>query len=123
MRKTNTLRLFGWTCFFLVLIAVSAFVIGNKFSANASSEANNDQQRTNSDSAVTNLAFDGITMSVVGAHQEGEYFQVDVCFSLPDNRDWLLTSRPEDAVLNVNGQAYTISEEGVLDLKFASDGA
>jgi hypothetical protein len=32
MRKTNTLRLFGWTCFFLVLIAVSAFVIGNKFS-------------------------------------------------------------------------------------------
>ena len=123
MRKTNTLRLFGWTCFFLVLIAVSAFVIGNKFSANASSEANNDQQRTNSDSAVTNLAFDGITMSMAGAHQEGEYFQVDVCFSLPDNRDWLLTSRPEDAVLNVNGQAYTISEEGVLDLKFASDGA
>jgi len=61
-------------------------------------------------------------MSVDGAHQEGEYFQIDVCFSLPDDRDWLLTSRPDDAVLNVDGQAYTVREEGVLDLKFASDG-
>lgn len=122
MLKTNTSKLFGWTFFFLVLIAVSAFAIGSKFSANASSEANYDQQRTNSDSTVTKLAFDGITMSVAGAHQEGEYFQVDVCFSLPDDRDWLLTSRPEDAVLNVDGQTYNTREEGVLDIKFASDG-
>lgn len=123
MLKTNRSRLFGWTFFFLVLIAISTFANGNNFSADASSEAKNDQQRSNSDSTVTKLAFDGITMSVAGAHQEDEYFQVDVCFSLPDNRDWLLTSRPEDAILNVNGQAYTISEEGVLDLRFASDGA
>ncbi len=123
MLKTNTSRLFGWTFFFLVLITVSTFAIGYNFSADASSEANTDQQRTSSDSTVTELAFDGITMSMAGAHQEGEYFEVDVCFSLPDNRDWLLTSRPDDAVLNVNGQEYAISEEGVLDLRFASDGA
>ena len=123
MLKTNTSRLFGWTFFFLVLVALSVLAIGNKFSVKASNEENNNQQHTNVDSAVTKLAFDGVTMSVDGAHQEGEYFQIDMCFSLPNDRDWLLTSRPEDAVLHVNGQAYTIREEGVLDVKFASDGA
>lgn len=123
MRKTTSSRLFGWTFFFLVLIGLSAFVAGKLFSASAAKGDNSSQQQTISDSAVTKLSLDGITMSVTGAHQEGEYFQIDVCFSLPDDRDWLLTSRPDDAVLNVNGQTYTVREEGVLDLKFTSDGA
>jgi len=122
MLKTNTSRLFGWTFFFLALVALFIFVIGNKFSATASNEEDGGQEQTNLDSTVTKLAFDGVTMSVAGAHQTGEYFQIDVCFSLPDDRDWLLTSRPDDAVLNVNGQTYTITEEGVLDLKFGSNG-
>ncbi|MBV6400941.1 MAG: hypothetical protein CNIPEHKO_01236 [Anaerolineales bacterium] len=122
MLKTNISRLFGWTIFFLALIGVSAFVTGKLFSVSANTGENKDQQRTNPDSPVTKLAFDGVTMSVAGAHQEGEYFQTDICFSLPDDRDWLLTSRPDDAVLNVNGQIYTVSEEGVLDIRVASDG-
>ena len=71
MIKTNTSRLLGWTFFFLALVALSVLVVGNKFSAKASNEENNNQQHTNVDSAVTKLAFDGVTMSVAGAHQEG----------------------------------------------------
>lgn len=120
MLKNNILRptaLIGWTLFFLLLIAVLTFVIGSKFTANASSE-----EGVNSSPSVRELAINDVTMSVVGAHQEGEYFQIDVCYSLPDNRDWILTSRPDDALLKVNEQSYTIREEGVLDLKFNSDG-
>lgn len=122
MQKDTLSKLFGWASFFLALTTLFVLAVGNRFLAIAGNEENNGQQQTDLDSTVTKLTIDGITMSVVDAHQEGEYFQIDVCFSLPDDRDWLLTSRPDDAVLNVNGQAYTISEEGVLDLRFASDG-
>jgi hypothetical protein len=122
MRKTTLLRFFGRTFFFLALIGLSAFVVGNSLSASASEKQLNEQQQTYSDVPVTKLAFNGVAMVVSGAHQEGEYFQIDICFSLPDDRDWLLTSRPDDAVLNVNGQIYTVSEEGVLDVRIASDG-
>ena len=115
-------RLIGWTLLFLFLVALSTFIIGNKFAATAGYGEGVNLQQGNSAPTVTKLAIDGITMSIADVHQEGEYFQVDVCFSLPDDRDWLLTSRPEDAVLNVNGQTYTIREEGVLDFKFTSDG-
>ena len=120
MLKNNVSRhaaLIGWALFFLLLIALSAFVVGGRFAADAS-----DGEGVGINSSVTELAINDIIMSVVGAHQEGEYFQVDVCYSLPDDRDWGLTSRPEDAVLRVDGRSYTIREEGVLDLKFSSDG-
>ncbi len=120
MLKNNISRhtaLIGWTLFFLLLIALSAFVVGSKFIANASSGKD-----VNSSLSVRDMAINDIAMSVVSAHQEGEYFQMDVCYSLPDDRDWILTSRPDDAVLRVDGQSYTIREEGVLDLKFNSDG-
>jgi hypothetical protein len=123
MRNTTLPRFFGWTFFFLVLTGLSALVVGNLNSASANEVQSNEQQQIYSDASVTKLAFDGVAMSISGAHQEGEYLQIDVCFSLPDDRDWLLTSRPNDAVLNVNGQIYMVSEEGVLDLKIASDGA
>lgn len=119
MLKNNISKpvaLVGWTIFFLLSIAVSVFVAGSKFTAEASDGGGNP------DYSVTSLAINDISMSVAGAHQEGEYFQVDVCYSLPDNRDWILTSRPEDAVLRVDGQSYTIREEGILDLKSNSDG-
>ena len=120
MLKNNISRhtaLIGWTLFFLLLIALSAFVVGSKFIANASNG-----EDINSNPSVKELAINDVNMSIVNAHQEGEYFQVDVCYSLPDDRDWILTSRPDDAVLRVDGQSYTIREEGVLDLKFNSDG-
>jgi hypothetical protein len=119
MLKNNisrTTALAGWSIFFL-LIALSTFVIGGRFTADAS-----DMEDAALNPSVTELKIKDITMSVVGAHQEGDYFQVDVCYSLPDDRDWLLTSRPEDAVLRVHGQAYTLREEGVLELKYNSDG-
>jgi hypothetical protein len=119
MLKNNSSRnvtLIGWTCFFLLLIALSTFVVGSKFIANASNGEGDESL------SVRELTINDIAISVVGTHQEGEYFQVDVCYSLPDDRDWILTSRPDDAVLRVDGQPYTIREEGVSDLKFNSDG-
>lgn len=115
MLKNNISRpaaLVGWTVFFFL----SIFVAGSKFTAEARDGG------VKLGASVTNLAINDITMSVAGAHQKGEYFQVDVCYSLPDNRDWILTSRPEDAVLRVDGQSYAIREEGMLDLKTNSDG-
>jgi len=120
MLKNNISRyaaLIGWALFFLLLIALSAFVVGSKFIVNASNG-----EDVNSNPSVKELAINDVTMSIVNAHQEGEYFQVDVCYSLPDDRDWILTSHPDDAVLRVDSQSYTIREEGVLDLKFNSDG-
>lgn len=122
MQKNNLSRLLGWTTFFLLLVALFTFVSSRLSIASADSEWGNNQQQAISDVSVTELTFDGVTMYVSDAHQEGEHFQIDVCFSLPDDRDWLLTSRPDDAVLDVNGETYNVSEEGVQDIKFASDG-
>lgn len=121
MKKNNLSRLLGWTMFFLLLVALFTFVSSTLSIANAGTAGSNNQQQAISDVSVTELTFDGVTMYVSDAHQEDEHFQVDVCFSLPDDRDWLLTSRPDDAVLNVNGHTYTVREEGVLDIKSASD--
>lgn len=120
MLKNNISKpvaLIGWTIFFLLLIALSTFVAGRRFIASA-----NDVEDVNPDVSVRELTINDITISVVSAHQEGEYFQVDVCYSLPDDRDWGLASRPEDAILKVNGKSFTIREEGLLDVKFNSDG-
>lgn len=122
MQKTNSLKLLGWGIFFLAVSALFAFVIGNSLIANASQQESSNQQQGIPNSHVTKLTFDKITMYVSDAYQEGKYFQVNVCFSLPDDRDWLITSHPNDATLNVNNQTYTVIEEGVLDIKPASDG-
>lgn len=125
MLKTNIprlSRLIGWTLAFLFLIALFAFALGFQFTANAGTQKNVNLNQNNLNPSLTKSTINDVAMSIVDTHQEGEYFQVDVCYSLPDNRDWLLTSRPEDAVLKVNGKSYTIREEGLLDLKFNSDG-
>jgi hypothetical protein len=121
MKKNNLSRLLGWSMFFLLLVALFTFVSSTLSIANAGTDGSDNQQQATSNASVTELAFDGVTMYVSGAHQEGEHFQVDVCFSLPDERDWLLTSRQHDAILNVNGRAHTVIEEGILDIKFNSD--
>lgn len=115
-------RLVGWTFAFLFLIALFAFALGFQFTANAGAQENVNLNQNNLDPSLTKSTINDVAMSIVDTHQEGEYFQVDVCYSLPDNRDWILTSRPDDAVLKVEGRAYTIREEGLLDLKFNSEG-
>lgn len=125
MVKRSILRhkmLIGWTFFFLFLLGVFAFVIGSNFTAKASEAENLVSNQADLVPFIAPVTISDIKMSVIDMHQEGKYFQVDVCHSLPDDRDWGLTSRPDDAVLTVEGQPYAIWEEGLLDLKFNSDG-
>lgn len=51
-------------------------------------------------------------MEVKGAAHFNDYFRVSVCFNVPDNRDWNISLKPLDAVLEVNGQEYRVAQEG-----------
>ncbi len=68
------------------------------------------------------ITINDVTMKFLGAHWEGNYLQVDICYTLPDDRDWLLTDRPADATLVVADLSMDLVEEGTLDWKFAEDG-
>jgi len=63
-----------------------------------------------------------VKMEMGGAHQEGELFRVEVCYSVPDERDWTITRRPEDALLRVEGRSIPVREEGLLSFEFDANG-
>lgn len=64
-----------------------------------------------------------ITLRLIGSHQEGENYQVDICYTLPDDRDWLLADRGNEVFLNIDEKTIYPLEEGTIDWVFASDGS
>jgi hypothetical protein len=107
----------GWAFFIFAALAFGATVM-----VNASGKESINVGQGNSNLPSEKITNNEVAMFIQDAHQESEYFQVDVCYSLPDDRDWLLTSRPDDVLLKMDGQSYTLREEGVLDVKFTSSG-
>jgi hypothetical protein len=63
-----------------------------------------------------------ITIRLLGAHQNGDYFQVDLCYPLPDDRDWLLTDKGNEVSLSLNKKTVYPIEEGTIDWVYATDG-
>lgn len=63
-----------------------------------------------------------ITIRLIGAHQNGDYFQVDLCYTLPDGRDWLLADKGNEVFLSVNKENVYPIEEGTIDWVYGLDG-
>ncbi len=68
------------------------------------------------------VTVDGITLRLIGAHQQGENYQVDICYTLPDGRDWLLADRGNEVFLTIGEKIIYPLEEGTIDWIFAPDG-
>jgi hypothetical protein len=63
-----------------------------------------------------------ITFRLVAARQNGENFQVDLCFTLPDSRDWLIADRGDEVILSVRDKTYFPVEEGTINWISSPDG-
>jgi hypothetical protein len=69
------------------------------------------------------VTVDNITLRLIGSHQEGENYQVDICYTLPDNRDWLLADRGNEVFLTTDEKVIYPLEEGTINWVFAPDGS
>jgi hypothetical protein len=75
------------------------------------------------DKQVTQLTVNDITVRLLGSHQNGENYQVDVCYTLPDNRDWLLAYRGNEVILSVQDKTFFPVEEGTIEWISDTDGS
>ena len=66
----------------------------------------------------------GITMKLISAHTEASGYRVEVCYDLPDERDWLLTYPSEtlDTTLSVADIKATPVEEGTMYWRYGQNG-
>ncbi len=75
--------------------------------------------------AVINTYANNIKMSLISAHTEGSNgYRVDVCYDLPDQRDWMLTHSNIPAGSNLTAGGVTVSpmEEGTMYWKYDEQG-
>jgi hypothetical protein len=77
---------------------------------------------SNKTSYVTKQQVNGIEVEIVGKQVMDNFLLVDICFQVPDNKDWLLGARPEDIVLTVGTQTISHSGWSVIDEKTNDDG-
>ena len=77
---------------------------------------------SNQTSYVTKQRINGIGIEIVGKQVVDNSLLVDMCFQVPDEKDWLLGARPEDIVLAVGDQTIPHSGWSVIDEKTDADG-
>ncbi|HQX14879.1 MAG TPA: hypothetical protein PLA27_00555 [Anaerolineales bacterium] len=78
-----------------------------------------------SSSATPNVASaNNVSMKLISAHTEGKGYRVEMCYDLPDQRDWLLTypNAPLDTTLSVAGIEARPVEEGTMYWKYDPGG-
>ncbi|BAJ62246.1 hypothetical protein [Anaerolinea thermophila] len=63
-----------------------------------------------------------ITVELLGGRQIKDQFQVEVCYTLPDERDWLISISPTDTLLRINDKDYTVSEAQMISREKGSNG-
>ena len=65
-----------------------------------------------------------IAMKLISAHTEGSGYRIEVCYDLPDQRDWLLTypSESQDTSLSVGDIKASPVEEGTMYWKYDQSG-
>ncbi|HQU35724.1 MAG TPA: hypothetical protein PLR65_03980 [Anaerolineales bacterium] len=82
------------------------------------------KERSSSSATPNVAAANNVSMKLISAHTEGGGYRVEVCYNLPDQRDWLLTypNAPLDTTLSVASIEARPVEEGTMYWKFASDG-
>lgn len=64
----------------------------------------------------------GITIRLVGFRQAGENFQVEMCYTQPDERDWLLANRGDEITLSMQGKVIYPIEVGTIEWIISADG-
>jgi len=83
----------------------------NPITDNSSHAANSD---FNKPTYVTKQQVNGIEIEIVNKQLLDNFLLVDVCFQLPSDADWLLSTHPEDVTLTVGDT--TILHSGWRDL-------
>jgi len=68
------------------------------------------------------VSVSGITLELIQGYQVDDHFQVEVCYSLPDQRDWLISISSTDTLLRIDGEDYPVSETGMVSRSKGSDG-
>jgi hypothetical protein len=65
-----------------------------------------------------------ISMKLISAHTEGSGYRVEVCYNLPDQRDWQLTypGEPQGASLSLGNTKVRPVEEGTMYWKYDQNG-
>ena len=76
----------------------------------------------NKTSYVTKQQVNGIEIEVVGKQVVENFLLANICFQLPDDKDWLLGNRPEDIVLTVGDKTISHSGWSAIDLKTDAKG-
>lgn len=71
---------------------------------------------------LSTITGNGITFRLISAHQNGENYQVNLCFTLPDGRDWLLADRGDEVTLSVKDEILFPIEEGTIDWIISPNG-
>lgn len=70
------------------------------------------------------VSANNISLELISAHTEGSGYRVEICYNLPDQRDWLLTypNAPLDTILSVADIEAKPLEEGTMYWKYDREG-
>ncbi len=70
------------------------------------------------------VSANNIGMELISAHTEGSGYRVEVCYNLPDQRDWLLTypTESQTTTLSVADIKASPHEEGTMYWSYDRDG-
>ncbi|MBM3179301.1 MAG: hypothetical protein FJZ86_03000 [Chloroflexi bacterium] len=126
MLKTQKVKMIRWVFPFLVFVglAVAIFQIRQASARDAIGYFTQPNlENVNLDKQVTQLTVNDITIRLLGSHQNGENYQVDICYTLPDDRDWLLAYRGNEVTLGVQDRVFLPVEEGTIGWLPSTDGS
>jgi hypothetical protein len=113
----NTPKFFGFLI--AVVIIIVSFAI-------FTFQTNNQTAEPSTSNTPNIVSQNNITMQLISAHTEGSNgYRVEVCYNLPDQRDWLLTypKSPLGTILSVNGKHVQPFEEGTMYWKYDQNGS
>jgi len=70
------------------------------------------------------ITINGISMKLMDAHPDGANYRLDLCYSLPDAHDWLLTNPSSQEATYILFDEYQVSpfEEGTTTWKYSPSG-
>lgn len=100
---------------YAILIFTIGFASGYAFLFYFKSKQPNDTQE---------IIVNGIPMKLMDSHPDGINYRLDLCYSLPDAHDWLLTSpfSQETTYLLFDGYQVPPFEEGTTTWKYSPSG-
>lgn len=115
MKRKLDIAKFGG--FFLALVILIALYIVLTLQANAPKEAFT--------SATAEVVFaNNVSMNLLSAHTEAGGYRTEICYDLPDQRDWQLTypNERQNTILSVDDIRVSPFEEGTMYWRYDQNG-